>query len=256
MLTCKAIYGCNIHLTGNIKWRLSLWLQAACPALVVLGAWFIPESPRWLVAKGRHEEARAFLIKHHANGDPNHPIVAVEMREIEDSLRRGGIRSARDYFDIRALFKTPSRRYRTMLVITWSWFMQFSGNNVASYYLPTMIQAVGITSVSTSQLLNGIYAVTGWIAATIGARCHDVFGRRKMFLASTGGMVVCLAIITGCTARYQNSHDVEASSAMIAFIFIFGVVFAVGYTPMQPVYSPEILASMYSSKAPCMDLLC
>ncbi|KAL7931436.1 general substrate transporter [Trichoderma chlorosporum] len=237
------IYGCNLHLHGNIKWRLSLWLQAVCPGLVVLGAWFIPESPRWLIAKGRHEEARAFLVKHHANGDPNHPIVAVEMREIEESLSRGGIRAARDYFNIKALFKSRSRRYRMLLVISWSWFMQFSGNNVASYYLPTMIKAVGITSVPMAQLLNGIYAVTGWIAASIGARCHDVVGRRKMFLFSTGGMVICLAIITGATARYQIAHDVHASSAMIAFIFIFGVVFAVGYTPMQPVYSPEILAN-------------
>lgn len=175
------------------------------------------------------------------------------MREIEESLSHGGIRAARDYFDIKALFKTRSRRYRIMLVIAWSWFGQFSGNNVASYYLPTMIKAVGITSVSTSQLLNGIYAVTGWVAASIGARCHDVVGRRKMFLGSTAGMVICLAIITGTTARYQSDQSVEASSAMIAFIFIFGVVFAVGYTAMQPVYSPEVLASMCS---PLQSFVC
>jgi hypothetical protein len=227
-----------------------LWLQAVCPGLVVLGGWFIPESPRWLIVKGRHNEARAFLIKYHANRVANHPIVAVEMREMEESLSHGGIRSARDYFGIKALFKTRSRRYRTILVIAWSWFMQFSSNNVASYYLPVMIKAVGINSVSTARLLNGIYALTGWIAASIGARCHDVVGRRKMFLGSTTGMVVCLAIITDTTAKYQNDQNVEASSAMIAFIFIFGVVFAVGYTPMQLIYSPEILSSKLNHMVP------
>ena len=69
-----------------------------------------------------------------------------------------------------------------------------------------------------------------------------------MFLASTAGMVVCLAIITGATAKYEHDKtDKEASSAMIAFIFIFGVVFAVGYTCMQPIYSPEVLSSTYHS---------
>jgi hypothetical protein len=84
-----------------------------------------------LIAKGRREEARRFLIKHHANGDENRPIVALEMAEIEESLSHGGIRSARD-FNIKALFSTCARRYRIMLVVAWSWFGQFSGNNVAS----------------------------------------------------------------------------------------------------------------------------
>lgn len=76
------------------------------------------------------------------------------------------------------------------------------------------------------------------------ARCHDIVGRRKMFMGSCAGMFVCLAVITGATAKYQHDNsDTKASSAMIAFIFIFGVVFAIGFTPMQPIYSPEVLAS-------------
>lgn len=57
-----------------------------------------------------------------------------------------------------------------------------SGNNIASYYLPLLVANVGITDQSTVLLLNGIYALTGWIAAGAGARLHDVVGRRKMLL--------------------------------------------------------------------------
>jgi hypothetical protein len=65
-----------------------------------------------------------------------------------------------------------------------------------------------------------------------------------MFMGSCAGMGVCLAIITGVMAKYQHDNsDTNASSAMIAFIFIFGVVFDVGFTSMQPIYSPEVLAS-------------
>jgi MFS family permease len=165
-----AIYGCNIHLTGNLKWRLPLWLQMLCPGIVCLGGYFIPESPRWLIGKGRREEARAFLVKYHANGQEDHPIVELEVREIEASLRDGGIRKARDFFDFRALVKTRARLYRLMLCMTMAWFGQFSGNNIASYYLPFMVKNVGITSVNMVLLLNAIYALTGWLAATIGGK--------------------------------------------------------------------------------------
>ncbi|KPM39227.1 Lactose permease [Neonectria ditissima] len=237
------MYGANLHLSGNIKWRLPLWLQILCPGIACLGSWLLPESPRWQIAHGQTEEARAFIIKHHANGDANHPIVAIEMQEIEDSLVEVKGRSAWACFDLRSLFKSRARLYRVMLVIAMSWFGQFSGNNVASYYLPIMVQNVGITSTNMVLLLNAIYAVTGWMAATIGARLHDIVGRRKMLMGSCLGMSVALAIVAATAAEYERSGSVPSSSASIAFIFIFGVIFAVGFTPMQPIYPAEVLAN-------------
>ena len=97
--------------------------------------------------------------------------------------------------------------------------MPNSGNNVISYYLPLLIAQVGITDPNTQLLLNAIYAVTGWIAATAGARCHDIIGRRKMFLGSTAGMIICLAITAGGSAGYANFGSTPASDLGIAFIF-------------------------------------
>ncbi|KAG8362191.1 Lactose permease [Fusarium venenatum] len=237
------MYGANIHLSGNIKWRLPLWLQILCPGLVCLGSWFLPESPRWLIAQGRDEEARRFIVKHHANGDANHPIVAIEMHEIRNSLVEVQGRSQWACFDLRSLYKSPARRYRLLLVIAMSWFGQFSGNNVSSYYLPIMVTNVGITSTNLILLLNAFYALTGWIAALIGARLHDIVGRRKMFMSSCLGMSISLAIVAATAAEYEKSGSVPSSSASIAFIFIFGVTFAVGFTPMQPIYPAEVLAN-------------
>ncbi|KAG9252925.1 general substrate transporter [Emericellopsis atlantica] len=238
-----AVYGSNLHLHGNIKWRLPLWLQILCPAIVVLGGWWLPESPRWQVGHGHEEKARQFIIEYHANGDADHPIVAIEMQEIEASLESVIGRSAWACFDVRSLFKSRARLYRLMLAMTMAWFGQFSGNNVSSYYLPIMLENVGITSTSLTLLLNAIYAITGWIAATIGARLHDVVGRRKMLMGSCLGMSVALAIVAATAAEYEKSGSVPSSSASIAFIFIFGVVFAVGFTPMQPIYPAEVLAN-------------
>lgn len=76
----------------------------------------------------KYEEARAFVVEYHANGDANHPIVELEMAEMIASMREQGILSWRNFFDVRALFRTRSRRYRMMLNIAMSWFGQFSGS--------------------------------------------------------------------------------------------------------------------------------
>lgn len=99
-----------------------------CPAIVSCVILFLPESPRWEVGKDRHDEARAFLVKYHANGDSTHPLVTLEMFEMTESLRDDPVTHWRNFFDLSVLYKTRARRYRTMLNVTFAWFGQFSGN--------------------------------------------------------------------------------------------------------------------------------
>ncbi len=205
--------------------------------------------PPRLIAKGRVEEARAFIANYHANGDFNHPLVRLEMHEMETAITaEGGMTSWHTIFDLRDMVKTRNRRYRLMLNVAFSWFGQFSGNNVISYYLPTLVKYVGITDTSTKLLLNIVYAITGWIFAAAGAFLHDRVGRRKMFLCATAGMIVCLAITAGTAAGYVRTGSKESSSASIAFIYIFGCVFAIGYTAMQPVYPGEVMTNDMRAK--------
>ena len=69
-----------------------------------MGIWFCPESPRWLVGKGRDEEARVVLAKLHANGDLDHPLVLLEMTEMRRTVEETGLLSWRNFFDLRKLF--------------------------------------------------------------------------------------------------------------------------------------------------------
>ncbi|KAF2192877.1 sugar transporter [Zopfia rhizophila CBS 207.26] len=250
ILATSAVYGAHKHLKhdGNLDWRLPLWLQMVCPGLVSFVILFFPESPRWLVGKDRHEEAREFLIKYHANGDPNHPLVALEMAEMVDSLSREPVTNWRNFFDLSVLFKTRARRYRTMLNMTFAWFGQFSGNNVVSYYLPYLLANVGIKDADTKLLLNIIYALVGYIFSSAGARMHDVFGRRKMLLGATAGLIIALSITAGTAAGYVNTGSKTSSSASIAFIFVFGAIFAFAFTSMQPIYPAEVMSNDMRAK--------
>ncbi|WYZ45076.1 hypothetical protein EsH8_VIII_000392 [Colletotrichum jinshuiense] len=203
----------------------------------------------WLVAKDRHEEAKHIIATYHTNGDLDHPLVDLQMKEMINSIDPAHVPSWKDLFDLRVLVESRSSRYRLMLNIAFSWFGQFSGNNIISYYLPIMLSGVGITDTNTKLILNIVYSVIGWVFSTAGSRLHDVVGRRKMLIATTSGMTVCLAIVAGCSAGYTEYGNTTASTVSIAFIFIFGAVFSAGFTPMQPIYPAEVVSNKMRAKA-------
>ncbi|KAJ5017751.1 Lactose permease [Colletotrichum sp. SAR 10_99] len=251
ILATSAVYACHLHLGDkrDLDWRIPLWLQMVCPGLVCLLIKFFPESPRWLVAKDRHDEAKNIIATYHTNGDLDHPLVDLQMKEMINSVDPAHVPSWRDLFDLRVLVETRSSRYRLMLNVAFSWFGQFSGNNIISYYLPIMLSGVGITDTNTKLILNIVYSVIGWVFSTAGSRLHDVVGRRKMLITTTAGMTVCLAIVAGCSAGYTDYGNTTASTVSIVFIFVFGAVFSAGFTPMQPIYPAEVVSNKMRAKA-------
>ena len=121
-------------------------------------------------------------------------------------------------------------------------------SSIVSYYLPIMLAGIGITDTNTRLYLNIVYSVVGWVFSTIGARLHDVVGRRKMLITSASVMAVCLAIVTGCSAAFVDYGNLTASTVSIVFIFLFGATFAVGFTPMQPIYPAEVVSNKMRAK--------
>ncbi|KAJ6259708.1 Lactose permease [Drechslerella dactyloides] len=249
LATTSVVISQRAHPDTDLAWKLPIWYQTICPAIVAFGIMFVPESPRWLIANNHVEEARRIIVRFHANGDASHPIVDLEMSEMVEDLRAsGGLMTVASYFDISGLFRTKGRRYRIFILVCMSWFGQFSGNNIMSYYLPQMVTDVGITSTDTKLILNGVYAIVGWIAAASGARLHDVFGRRKMLFGCTCGLVVCLSIITAAAGAYEHTHSQVMSGTLVIWIYIFGIVFALGYTSMQPIYPAEVMTNDMRAK--------
>lgn len=79
--------------------------------------------------KDRHEEARNILTLYHANGELDHPLVELEIREMMASIRdEPPVSDWKTMFDLRQLVKTRGRRYRLILNMVFAWFGQFSGN--------------------------------------------------------------------------------------------------------------------------------
>jgi MFS family permease len=118
--------------TGPIKsslsWRIPLILQIIPFAIVLLTCWHLPESPRWLIANDRFEEAEAIMTKYHANGVPNTALVTLEIAEMRESIKQEA--SDKRWYDYSELVSSRSERYRTFLVVS----MAFIGKQHMQYH--------------------------------------------------------------------------------------------------------------------------
>lgn len=104
--------------------------------------YFVPESPRYLMAKDRHEEALNMLAKYHANGNVNDPTVQFEYREIKQTIKLEiEAKTNSSYADF---FKTKGNRYRFIILISLGIFSQWSGNAIISNYVSKLYDQAGI----------------------------------------------------------------------------------------------------------------
>lgn len=78
IIAAWATFG-TFRIASTWSWRIPSVLQAAPSAFQLLFVWFIPESPRFLVRKGRDDEALRILTKYHANGDREDPLIEVQL---------------------------------------------------------------------------------------------------------------------------------------------------------------------------------
>lgn len=126
--------------TDDWAWRIPSLLQAMCPCVVLSLIYWVPESPRWLVAKGRKDEAEAIIAKYHCNGDQNDVFARTQIVEIEMALEQ-----AREGIKWSALVTNKPNRSRLSIVVVMVLMCLWCGQNVITYYFSAILNSIGIT---------------------------------------------------------------------------------------------------------------
>jgi sugar porter (SP) family MFS transporter len=240
----------GLNYTGNTTWLIPVWMQAMFPGIVVLFAWFLPESPRWNYVHGKVAEAKKTLVKYHGEGNPDSEWVKLQMSEYEQHLELDG--TDKRWWDYRALFKDRASRYRLMSNCLISLFGQWAGNGIVSYFLSFFFTTAGIRGeVLKTNLQLGMNAIQITFAA-LGATMVDRFGRRPMLIVVNIVCSLCWVCITVATsiANIDGNSTPEqvdnvpgsVSRAVLAWVYIFQICYSVGWTPMQALYPVEVLS--------------
>jgi MFS family permease len=223
------------------SWRSITFIQIVPSVLQLIGIWWIPESPRYLVNKDRTEEALAVLAKHHAGGNANNATVQFEYREIKETIQmERSAAKATTYLDF---FRTKGNRWRLAIVISLGIISQYSGNALFSNYMNSIYEGAGITNQNQKLGLSTGQTILNLIISIGAALTVDHFGRRPLFLVAIFGMVASFVFWTITGAVYDNSGATNAGSgyAQLVFIWIFGIFYDIGFSGLLVAYALEVL---------------
>ncbi|KAE9003304.1 Proton myo-inositol cotransporter [Phytophthora rubi] len=167
-------------------WRYMLGL-AAVPAVVqFVGFLLLPESPRYLISRGRMEEARAALRQIRGTDD-----VQMEGSHIEAEVARAEEENANIWDDIRS----PAVLRALGLGCFLQALQQLCGINTVMYYGATIIQLAGFTDPATAIWLSALVSFSNFIFTFVGIYLVDRKGRRVLTLASLVGIVFSLTAL-------------------------------------------------------------
>ncbi|WP_317229807.1 sugar porter family MFS transporter [Clavibacter sp. MX14-G9D] len=229
---------------GLEAWRWML-LVCAVPAIVYgVLAFRLPESPRYLVEKGRKDEAQEILASVWKQEDIDRASRDLERQIEEDRVakRTGTLRGNR--FGLQGI---------VWIGIILSVFQQFVGINVIFYYSTTLWQAVGFDE-SQSLLTSVITAVTNVAVTFIAIALVDRIGRRPILLSGSLAMAVSLAVMAVCFSQ-SSTEGGEVSlpqpfgviAIIAANVFVIG--FGASWGPLVWVLLGEIFPNRIRAKA-------
>ena len=236
--------------SGQLKWRLFIGLQLVCAAIMLTGSIWMPESPRWLVTKGRHEEALTVLERLHGShvtsesDDDEVPFYRREFNQIEAQIR---LEQENPQLGIVAILKRPSYRRRLFIILFFFMFQQLTAIIPLQNYQVILYQSLGISG-KIPLVLVGVWGTLGVIFACGGAYFFDTLGRRKSFFISMTGVIIGSIMLVAFWARYEKTGNTDKTLGDLALWSMF--VYLVGYAwilnSFGYAYTPEILVSFYN----------
>ena len=210
-------YLVDYGLASSENWRLMFGLATIPAAALFVGMLFQHESPHWLIAQGREDEARVVLHRVRASTD-----IEAEISEVR-ALRHGKSR-ARELFD-------PSVRGMLTVGVLLAVFQQVTGINTIIYYAPTLLHGAGLGN-SASLLANVANGAVNVGMTIVAIRLIDRVGRRPLLLGGTTGMAVALIVLA--LAFVIGGNHLTGATAIVAIgaLLVYTGSFAIGLGPV------------------------
>ncbi|WP_117168586.1 sugar porter family MFS transporter [Paraliobacillus sediminis] len=217
-------------LESGWRWMLGYGTFPGIIFLILL--FFIPESPRFLIKKGR--ETEAFQILKRINGEK---VAIKEAKEIKHSI------DVEKNTSVKQLFK-PGLRAAMGVGIFLALFNQVIGMNAVTYYGPDIFRSVGFEN-NTEFLATSIIGSVQLVFTIVAILLIDKLGRKKLMAIGSSLMAVFMVLI-GSVFYFTPENS---GPLLVIFIAGFTAAFCVSMGPIPWVMIPEIFPNHLRGKA-------
>lgn len=211
-------------------WRWMFGSECVPAALLLIGLFFIPESPRWLLKTGFVQEAKIILTRiegvRHAE---------TEIENIEEALSKEGA-------SISQLFK-PGFRMAVFIGIMLMFFSQVTGMNAIYMYTSKLLLEVGLKS-DSAMFGMVLIGTVNFLTTIVAVFVIDKLGRKKLLQAAPLGKGLCmLAVTIGYGSQWMPPSLILV--AILGFVFFF----ALGVGPGVWLVTSEIYPTKVRGRA-------
>lgn len=243
LLSASIINIITSHINSSASYRIPLGLQLLPALVITAGLLILPETPRFLVMKGRKEEAGISLSRLRRL-DITHPALIEELHEIIANHQYEltlGDNSWKEIF-----VGTPHLARRTFTGCGLQMLQQLTGINFIMYYSTTFFGGVGVNSPYTKSLIINIINVVSTFPGLI---VIESWGRRKLLMIGAIGMASCQLLIASFTTAAGDDLKSVQQTILIVFCSLNIFFFASSWGPVVWVVTSEIYPLKVRAKA-------
>lgn len=213
VLAASTVYGASVHLTGRWTYKTVIVAQLGLPCLLLSAVWFLPESPRWLLSRGRRDESLKALkyLRHGAATDDD---ISTELELMDQAMQLEKEQHlATSYIDC---FRA-SNGIRTLVAVGVQVLQQAQGNAFLASYKVIFFQQLGINQPLVIQVAS---LCCGLVGTFMSFYLSDKLGRRVMLIGGAFLMALLMWIISGMAAWLPGGVHGAAASGCVAAIMI------------------------------------
>lgn len=210
-------------------WRMMLFVGVVPALILLIGMFFMPETPRWLMSKGNLKECRKVLLKIEAADDVDRLLQQMEKEIRMDQDTKVGWK-----YLLQPWLRTP-----LMIAISIMFFQQFVGINTVIYYSPKIFLMAGFESTLSAIWASVGVGVINVIFTILSLYLVDNIGRRKLYFTGLSGIAVSVFCLSICFI-YANQLGEVGQWLMVGLMLAYIAFFAISIGPLGWLVISEI----------------